>query len=67
MGPEPDPDVFIQYTALPDGPQVEIKDVYQTGMYGITIAWGDYHDDGIYNWHYLRALCPCDACQAARA
>jgi DUF971 family protein len=66
MGPEPDPDVFTQYTLLPDGPQVEIKDVYQTGMYGITIAWGDYHDDGIYNWHYLRALCPCESCQANR-
>ena len=27
--------------------------------YALTIVWEDGHDYGIYNWHYLRALCPC--------
>jgi DUF971 family protein len=26
----------------------------------LTIVWEDGHDYGIYNWHYLRALCPCE-------
>ena len=31
---------------------------------GPTLVWEDGHDYGIYNWHYLRALCPCEADRA---
>jgi DUF971 family protein len=31
-----------------------------TGSYALTIVWEDGHDYGIFNWHYLRALCPCE-------
>jgi len=33
----------------------------------LTIVWEDGHDYGIYNWHYLRALCPCNECRKASA
>ena len=23
----------------------------------------DGHDHGIFNWHYLRMLCPCEVCR----
>ncbi len=61
MGPEPDKDVFDQ--ALPDSPQTRIKLVEPVGTYALTIQWEDGHHFGIYTWHYLRALCPCDACR----
>ena len=30
----------------------------------LAIVWEDGHDYGIFNWHYLRALCPCAECRA---
>ena len=61
MGPEPDPTVFsIQ---LEDSPATRLETVKATGSYGITIVWDDGHDYGIYNWHYLRTLCPCPECR----
>ncbi len=57
MSAEPDPAVF---DAPPEeGPRVRLTNIRQTGSYGITLVWEDGHDYGIYNWHYLRALCPC--------
>ncbi len=62
MGPLPDPEIF----ALPedDSLRTYLEDVEAVGSYAITIYWKDGHQYGIYNWEYLRALCPCDACQA---
>ena len=61
MGPEPDQAVFEKH--LPDSPQTRMKSVEAVGTYAITIEWEDGHHFGIYNWHYLRALCPCEQCQ----
>jgi DUF971 family protein len=33
------------------------------GSYAITPSWEDGHDYGIYQWSYLRALCPCKSCR----
>ena len=62
MGGPPDPGVF----SLPiiDTRETSLKDVVATGSYGISILWEDGHDYGIYNWNFLRELCPCDECRA---
>jgi DUF971 family protein len=57
MKAEPDLSVFI--ADLPDSPQTHLVNVRAVGSYAIAIVWEDGHDYGIYNWHYLRALCPC--------
>jgi DUF971 family protein len=57
MRAEPDEGVFQQQ--LEDSPATHINNVKAVGSYALTIVWEDGHDYGIYNWHYLRALCPC--------
>lgn len=36
------------------------------GRYGVKLVFSDRHDDGIYTWERLRALCLCDECRASR-
>ncbi|MGH9344164.1 MAG: gamma-butyrobetaine hydroxylase-like domain-containing protein [Terriglobia bacterium] len=36
------------------------------GRYALQIFWSDGHSTGIYEFTYLRDLCPCNECQAAR-
>ena len=61
MGAEPDPHVFDLRVA--DSPATHLAGIRPTGSYGVTIVWEDGHDYGIYNWQYLRALCPCAQCR----
>jgi DUF971 family protein len=37
------------------------------GKYAIKFKWNDDHDLGIYSWKFLREVCPCAECKAARA
>lgn len=62
MTPEPGPDVFD--IPLIDDRSTEIREIKPVGNYAINIVWGDGHHFGIYNWSYLRSLCPCEACQS---
>lgn len=57
MKPEPDDAIFA--ANLPESAETRLVNVRVVGSYAISIAWEDGHDYGIYNWHYLRALCPC--------
>lgn len=57
MGDTPDPAVFE--VALPNSPAIRLKTILLVGSYAITPVWEDGHDAGIYQWAYLRALCPC--------
>ncbi|GAB4567909.1 MAG: hypothetical protein Kow0047_20380 [Anaerolineae bacterium] len=41
----------------------ELSTAEMVGNYAIRFVWADGHDGGIYTWDYLRALCPCEACQ----
>ena len=61
MSQEPAPDIFI----LPeeDSPATRLRNLEAVGTYAISIEWEDGHDYGIYNWYYLRALCPCEVCR----
>jgi DUF971 family protein len=61
MRSDPDPDVFDQ--VLPDSPRTRLKKIEPVGSYALTIEWDDGHHYGIFNWHYLRALCPCQECR----
>lgn len=36
------------------------------GNYAMQFVWGDGHSEGIYAWDYLRTLCECNECRAAR-
>jgi len=40
-----------------------LRKIEAVGAYAISVEWEDGHHYGIYNWHYLRALCPCEACR----
>jgi DUF971 family protein len=61
MGAEPDPTVFQR--AEEDSPATRLATIEAVGAYALTIGWEDGHHFGIYNWHYLRALCPCAECR----
>ncbi len=61
MSPTPDPDVFS--IELPDSAATHLRSLEGVGSYAITIEWEDGHHYGIYNWQYLRALCPCPDCR----
>ncbi|HEY7461589.1 MAG TPA: DUF971 domain-containing protein [Gemmatimonadota bacterium] len=43
-----------------------LADVQWVGWYAFRLAWADGHDTGIYSFEYLRALCACAECAAAR-
>lgn len=60
MGEIPELDEF----SLPEEetPAHRIRKVEAVGTYAITIEWEDGHSFGIYNWDFLRALCPCPVC-----
>jgi DUF971 family protein len=60
MGSEPDPEIFTQH--LQDGYATHLRNIVTVGSYALSPIWEDNHDFGIYNWHYLRALCPCLTC-----
>ncbi len=47
-------------------PDVCVEDWIDVGFYAIQILWSDAHSTGIYPFEVLRALCPCDVCQARR-
>jgi DUF971 family protein len=61
MSDEPPQEAF--YMPIEDSPTTRLISIEEAGAYGITIRWEDEHSAGIYNWHYLRALCPCPICR----
>ncbi len=61
MGAVPDPIVFTLDDE--DTPATKMRNLEAVGSYALTIEWEDGHHYGIYNWDYLRALCPCSECR----
>ena len=45
---------------------VKAVSVEAVGKYALRFAWNDQHDLGIYSWFYLREVCLCVECAAAR-
>jgi len=63
MGGDPDPEWFNRTPE--DAPATRLRNVEAVGSYAMTIEWEDGHHYGIYNWNFLRALCPCPECRPA--
>lgn len=61
MSDVPDPEVFE--IPIEDNEKNRLESVVSVGSYAISIQWEDGHSAGIYNWDYLRLLCPCPACR----
>jgi DUF971 family protein len=53
-----------RFLEVPDAKLVGIDGV---GNYAIEFRWQDGHSTGIYSYDYLRALCPCAACQSQQS
>src|SRR5258708_4476300 len=47
-------------------PAVKALAAEAVGKYALRFSWNDKHDLGIYSWFYLRDVCPCAECAAAR-
>lgn len=62
MGPAHDPDLLL----LTPARSYDVRDIQLVGKYALNIVWNDGHDAGIYTWKYLRRICPCPECEAAR-
>ncbi|MGE5303861.1 MAG: gamma-butyrobetaine hydroxylase-like domain-containing protein [Alphaproteobacteria bacterium] len=43
-------------------PNAQIQEIQPVGNYAVEFRWHDGHSTGIYSYDYLRALCPCAAC-----
>jgi hypothetical protein len=41
---------------------IERLDVSPVGNYALNFSWSDGHQTGIYDFEYLRKLCPCSQC-----
>jgi DUF971 family protein len=63
MRSDPDPLVFTM--PIEDSLRTQLRKIEAVGSYALTIEWEDGHHYGIYNWHTLRALCPCSSCRGA--
>jgi DUF971 family protein len=46
--------------------QVTLEGVEPLNRFGVQLRWADGHDDGLYSYAMLRAICPCDDCTAER-
>lgn len=47
-------------------PSADLRGLEPVGLYGVRLVWADGHATGIYTFEYLRQICPCEACRAAR-
>jgi len=64
MGTLPDPSVYSQPNE--ETPATRLRNLEAVGTYALTFEWEDGHHYGIYNWNYLRAICPCPICRSER-
>ena len=58
--------IDVQIHEAPPQP-VRPEQIEPVGNYAISIVWSDHHATGIYRFDFLRDICPCDGCAAARA
>jgi DUF971 family protein len=59
------PGKLATVTELEDD-QIDLDQIEPVGLFGVRPYWKDGHNTGIYGLTYLRALCPCEECAAAR-
>jgi DUF971 family protein len=59
---KPKAQALLQMYEAPPRP-VEVTPV---GKYALRFKWNDGHEAGLYSWDYLRRVCQCAECVAAR-
>jgi DUF971 family protein len=64
MGGLPDPGAFDLEDM--ETPATRLRNLEAVGTYALTFEWEDGHHFGIYNWNYLRSICPCPICRLER-
>ncbi|MGB9611640.1 MAG: gamma-butyrobetaine hydroxylase-like domain-containing protein, partial [Bryobacteraceae bacterium] len=47
-------------------PKLKMERIEEVGTYAFKVDWNDGHNAGIYSYEYLRRICPCPECEAAR-
>ena len=47
-------------------PDAKLQEIRAVGNYAVELRWQDGHNTGIYTFDYIRSLCPCADCAAAR-
>ena len=62
MGKLPGPELYAQPDE--DSASTRLTSLEAVGTYALTITWEDGHHYGIYNWHFLRTICPCEECRS---
>ena len=65
MGVLPGPELYSMQDE--NTPATRLKGLEAVGAYAITLEWEDGHHYGIYNWGYLRDICPCPICRGKEA
>jgi DUF971 family protein len=50
----------IAHGSIPSS--LERVGIEPVGNYALHFSWSDGHDSGIYDFDYLRSLCPCPQC-----
>ncbi|MEM9290491.1 MAG: DUF971 domain-containing protein [Acidobacteriota bacterium] len=45
---------------------VQLESLRPVGRYALSMLWSDGHGTGIYDFEYLRQLCPCEICENER-
>lgn len=50
----------IAHGSIPSS--LERINIELVGNYALHFSWSDGHDSGIYDFDYLRRLCPCSEC-----
>lgn len=61
MGAPPDPGIIHLSPPLPED-AIRLRQVQLAGNYALQVEWDDGHAYGLYQWAYLRDLCPCPKC-----
>jgi DUF971 family protein len=51
----------------PHPEKYHLKGAEPVGSYALKLVWGDGHEQGLYTWEHLRALCCCEECTDARS
>ena len=70
-GTEPQPSDYSKPVAAGElfpmfKPKPVMRNIEAVGNYAFRIDWSDGHNAGIYSYEYLRQICPCAECEAAR-
>lgn len=50
----------------PGNEMAQVENAELVGNYAIRFVWRDNHDTGIYDFRYLRSICPCPICAAGK-